>query len=186
MKDEKSGSVVDSPLPEPVTAPADSTSLRTKKIVKYSISFALVWFIVHWWFILPRQYTFVGGPSSHASACAHGKYAWVMDAYAPKAPEVPLGRLAENFFLYVFRLRIYRGNADVQHTAPYRTRPMQSQRLANMRGSLISQVRTGTYALPSTSSIFSKTSSPSRKAPTIPSTLLGRLPRVTLHSLSRI
>ncbi|KAN0132552.1 hypothetical protein V8E53_009568 [Lactarius tabidus] len=101
MKDEKSGSVVDSPLPEPVTAPADSTSLRTKKIVKYSISFALVWFIVHWWFILPRQYTFVGGPSSHASACAHGKYAWVMDAYAPKAPEVPLGRLAENFFLTI-------------------------------------------------------------------------------------
>lgn len=101
MKDEKSGRVVDSPLPEPVTAPVGSSKSRTKKIVKYSLSFALVWFIVHSWF--PRQYIFVGRPSSHASACAHGKYAWVADAFAPKAPEVPIGRLAENFFLYVFR-----------------------------------------------------------------------------------
>lgn len=104
MKGEKSGSVVDSPLPEPVTTPADSSKYRTKKIVKYSISFALVWFVVHSWFILPRKYIFVGRPSSHPSACAHGKYAWVTEAFAPKAPEIPLGRLAENFFLCVFRL----------------------------------------------------------------------------------
>lgn len=101
MEGEKFESVKVSPLPEPVTTPTYS---RTKQIVKYSISFGLVWFIVHSWFIIPRHYFFVGGPSR--SACTHGKYAWVTDAFAPKAPEVPRGRLAENFFLYVFRLSL--------------------------------------------------------------------------------
>ena len=96
MEGEKFESVKVSPLPELVTTP---TCSRTKKIVKYFICFGLIWFIVHSWPIIPRHYLFVGGPTS---ACAHSEYAWVTDAFAPKAPEVPRGRLAENFFLHVF------------------------------------------------------------------------------------
>ena len=77
-----------------VTPPAES---RARKIVKYSISLGLVWFIVHSWFINYIR-------PSHTSACTHRKYAWAMDAFAPKAPQVPRGRLAENFFLCVFFL----------------------------------------------------------------------------------
>jgi len=188
MEDEKFASAKDSPLSEPVAIPPDSTGSRTKRIIKYFISFGLVWVVVHSWFITPRHHVFVGDPPSHTSACTRSKYAWVMDAFAPKAPHVPQGRLAENFFLYVFRLslRICRDNADVAHTAPYRTRPVRSQRLANTRRSLTLQVRKGTYSPPSTSSIFSDTSSPSRRASTIPSTLLDRWPRVMRHSRSRI
>ncbi|KAH8988532.1 Zn-dependent exopeptidase [Lactarius akahatsu] len=98
MEDEKFASAKDSPFSEPVAIPANS---RTKRIVKYSICFGLVWFIVHSWFIIPRRYIFVGDPSSHTSACTHSKYAWVTDAFAPKDPQVPHGRLAENFFLTI-------------------------------------------------------------------------------------
>ncbi|KAH9045256.1 Zn-dependent exopeptidase [Lactarius pseudohatsudake] len=74
MEDEKSASAKDSPFSEPVAIPANS---RTKRIVKYSIYLGLV------------------------CACTHSKYAWVTDAFAPKEPEVPHGRLAENFFLTI-------------------------------------------------------------------------------------
>ncbi|KAH9077021.1 Zn-dependent exopeptidase [Lactarius deliciosus] len=98
MEDEKFASAKDSPFSEPVAIPANS---RTKRIVKYSICFGIFWFIVHSWFIIPRHYIFVGDPPSHASACKHSKYAWVTDAFAPKEPQVPRGRLAENFFLTI-------------------------------------------------------------------------------------
>jgi N-acetylated-alpha-linked acidic dipeptidase len=74
-----------------VTPPVES---RARKIVKYSISLALVWFIIHSWFINYIR-------PSHTSACTQRKYAWAMDAFAPKAPQVPRGRLAENFFLTI-------------------------------------------------------------------------------------
>jgi hypothetical protein len=93
MEDEKRESAKES-----LATSADS---RIKKIIKYSIALGLVWFIVHSWFIIPRRYISVG---SHTSACTHSKYAWVMDAFAPNEPRVPRGRLAENFFLYDFRL----------------------------------------------------------------------------------
>ena len=175
MDDEKLGSAKDS-------LSSQSVASRTIKILKYSLAFGLVWFIVQSWFIIPRHYIFVG---SHTSACTHAKYAWVTDAFAPKEPRVPRGRLAENFFLYDFCLSL-RIKADVSRTAPYRTRPMQSQRLANTRRSRTLRAQKGTYSPPSTSSIFFDTSSPFRKAPAIPSTLLDRRPRVTRHSLSRI
>ncbi|KAH9060978.1 Zn-dependent exopeptidase [Lactarius vividus] len=98
MEDEKFASAKDSPFSEPVAIPANS---RTRRIVKYSICFGFVWFIVYSWSIIPRHYLFLGGPSSHASACTHSKYAWVTDAFAPKEPQVPHGRLAENFFLTI-------------------------------------------------------------------------------------
>ena len=135
MGDEKLGSANDS---EPVATSADS---RTKKIVKYSIAFGLVWFIVHPWFINPLNYIFVG---NRTTACTHGKYAWVLDAFAPKEPQVPRGRLAENFFLYVFLLIPTHLPSQPCHIAPYRTRPVQSQPLANMRRSPTLQVRNGT------------------------------------------
>ncbi|KAI9447887.1 Zn-dependent exopeptidase [Lactarius indigo] len=101
MEDEKFATAKDPPLSDPVAIPASSTWSRTKRIVKYSICFGLVWFTIHSWFIIPRHYIFVGDHPSHTSACAHSKYAWVMDAFAPKEPQVPRGRLAENFFLTI-------------------------------------------------------------------------------------
>src|SRR6266404_7496398 len=167
MESDKFGSAKNAPLSVPVDIPANCTDSRQevpriKGIVKCVMTFGLVWFII------TRHYIFVDHPLSHKDICTHRKYAWVVDAFAPKEPHVPHGRLAENAFLYdPSSLRIGRDNADMSHTAPYRTRPVQSRRLVNMRQSLTLQDRTETYAPPSTSLIFSDTNCPSQKAPMI-------------------
>jgi hypothetical protein len=86
MLDEKSS------LTEPLATQTVNVKSRVKRVVKYVVSFSLLFFILHrGLFSLAFRYA-----SKH---CACDNYAWAMDAFSPKEPEVPVGQLAENFFL---------------------------------------------------------------------------------------
>ena len=67
---------------------------QVKRIVKYVISFSLLSFILHRG-LFPLVFRYV----SMNRTCAHDNYAWAIDAFGPKEPEVPVAQLAENFFL---------------------------------------------------------------------------------------
>jgi hypothetical protein len=97
MADERVGGVPKLSLADPVTTQTDCVKSRAKSIVKYVISFSLLWFILHRG-LFPLAYYYVS-VSSDTHTCTHDNYAWAMDAFAPKVPEVPAGQLAENFFL---------------------------------------------------------------------------------------
>jgi hypothetical protein len=100
MADEKVASVPELSFAEPVTTQIDKIKSRAKRIGKYVISFGLLWFIFHrGLFPIVYHYVSVVRPSAHTHSCGHDNYAWAMDAFAPKEPEVPIGQLAENFFL---------------------------------------------------------------------------------------
>jgi hypothetical protein len=67
---------------------------RTRKVVKYLLSFALFWYILHkWLFPLTHRFGF-----KHPYTCTHD-LSWAIEAFAPKEPGVPTSKLAENFFL---------------------------------------------------------------------------------------
>jgi hypothetical protein len=90
MLDEKSS------LTEPLLATQTvNVKSRVKRIVKYVISFGLLSFILHR-ALFPLAFRYA---STHIHPCVCDNYAWAMDAFAPKEPEVPIGQLAENFFL---------------------------------------------------------------------------------------
>ena len=83
---------------------ADTRIVRTKsptrKIVKYVLSLVFLWYILLGW-LFPLTHHHIGflpRPSTHAHTCTHD-FAWAIDAFAPKVPEVPDSQLAENFFL---------------------------------------------------------------------------------------
>jgi hypothetical protein len=100
MAGEKAGSVPELPLADPVTSHTDSFKSWLKSIVKYVILFSLFWFILHrGLFPLTYRHVSVNRQSVHSHFCTHDNYAWAMDAFAAKGPEVPIGQLAENFFL---------------------------------------------------------------------------------------
>lgn len=87
------------PNPFLIDTRRDRTKSPAKKVLKYILSIGLLWFILHrWLFPFTHYFGFLRRPSTHAHTCAHDT-TWLIDAFAPKEPEVPTSQLAENFFL---------------------------------------------------------------------------------------
>jgi hypothetical protein len=83
--------VVDLELP--INTPTRPTKSPIKKLLKYVVSFGLLWYILHRWLFF--------------NASAHDLYSWAIDAFGPKENGLTNSQLAENFFLYALLLPSY-------------------------------------------------------------------------------
>ncbi|KAI0268104.1 hypothetical protein BC834DRAFT_952323 [Gloeopeniophorella convolvens] len=91
---------------EPVTnqSPHKRSGPSAVKILKHVLLFGTLWFIIYrWLFSLAGNLISVSNLSIHPKTrtCSQREHAWFMDAFSPKEPHVPSGRLAENFFLTI-------------------------------------------------------------------------------------